>query len=301
MNEILATEIECTGKVHLIIDISILENRDLKKEVIYCFFKEENEFKEINFSNVESLFLNNRSQKDYSRANYSGLFKLFPNVSKLGIVNVNNFEDVTFFYEFSKVRSLNLYFEPTQSFDFTKFPYLEEVSLFYTKKFESIFLINDIEKLSIVNYRGKSFEAFTKLRKLKELVIRQSSVKNLDGIEYIKNIKTLEISHNRVIDNIEALKDNLTLKTITISSCPKLNNIELLGSIINLEVLVLENIKEMDNLNFLTKLTKLKSFRLVGKTNIIDGNLKWLLTKKNLTELFIPIKSHYDITIKDLK
>jgi len=300
MNEILATQIENTDKSYLSLNINILKKTDLEKEDIFCFFEKDNIFKKVSLGDIRGLSLSIDKEGTYSMTELFLLNKHFPKIEHLRVSRINTLEDFSVLYFFKCITNLSISFEPLHNFNFKEFPTLKNVYLEYYKEFDNIFECKEISRLSIVFYKVKSFEKFTHLTNLKELNIKQSTIKNINDIQLLKKLEVLDISYNRVLNDIEGIRDNRNIKELTIRCCSKISDFTVLGSVSELENLVLENVKELNNLDFIRNLKHLKTLRIVGKTNIINGDLKWILSLLNLTELFIPIKKHYNIELEDL-
>lgn len=242
------------------------------------------------------------------------------------VYRFTNLEELSYFVE-NKKTSINL----------SKFPNLEILVTAQASQLENL------DKSSVVAYAqyddGKikpeiirqlkglvdlrlhgpkdfSFNFIENPEKLKITFITQCNVKNLCGIERIKNLHLLCLTHCRSISSIEGISKVSNLKKLWIDSCPKLEDISEIKNLENLKVLILENIKKCDlsfleemkctesleclvlrncgsipSIKFFERYPKLQCFDFVY-TNIIDGDLTPCLRLKEANTFN---KRHYNL------
>ena len=131
---------------------------------------------------------------------------------------------------------------------------------------------------------------------LEYFTICQSSVCSLEGIEDASKLCWLELSYNRHLTDISALKYlSNSLKYLDIQMCGKIRDFSVLCELHNLEFLTLRGTNSLQNLSFLKEMPKLKNFHLT--MNVADGNLS--LCEK-VPYVTIQNRRHYSHKDKDL-
>ncbi len=241
-------------------------------------------------------------------------------------------------YRFTNLEELSYYVENKKtSIDLSKFPNLQILDTAQASQLENL------DKSSVVAYAqyddGKikphimrklkglvdlrlhgpkdfSFNFIENPEKLKITFITQCNVKNLCGIERIKNLHLLCLTHCRSISSIEGISKVSNLKKLRIESCPKLEDISEIKNLENLKVLILENIKKCDlsfleemkctqsleclvlrncgsipSIKFFERYPNLQCFDFLY-TNIIDGDLTPCLRLKEANTFN---KRHYNL------
>ncbi|MDE7215766.1 MAG: hypothetical protein K2O08_03060 [Clostridia bacterium] len=180
-------------------------------------------------------------------------------------------------------------------------------------------IIREIKGLVDLRLHGPkdfSFDFIENPEKLKIVFFTQGNVKDLSGIERIKNLHLLSLSYCRSMSSIEGISKVPNLKKLRIDSCPKLQDISEIKNLENLKVLILENIKKCDlsfleemkcvdsleclvlrncgsipSIKFFERYPNLQCFDFLY-TNIIDGDLTPCL---KLKEACTFNKRHYNL------
>lgn len=161
--------------------------------------------------------------------------------------------------------------------DYSRFPKLRriggELSAFSYKTLSNV---ETLESIAITNkFKEKDVSIFSKNKGLKYLMLRGSKITSLEGLENFKELKCLELFHNRNIISLEGISNvhNKSLKEISIYSAPKLFYVdEYLSKLPNLEHLQLDS-KKVDSFMFLNSLRNLKLLSIHNKiTEVEDGD-----------------------------
>ena len=106
---------------------------------------------------------------------------------------------------------------------------------------------------------------------LKNLSICQSPIRTLNGIEAGSRIRRVELSYNRRLEDISALrslKDSLVY--LEIDTCGKVKDFSVLSELSKLEFLILKGSNVLPDLCFLNFLPQLKCLHLT--MDVADGN-----------------------------
>ena len=108
--------------------------------------------------------------------------------------------------------------------------------------------------------------------KLDNLRIIDSSIKSLRGLERLKDLRILELSYNRKLEDISALEDaSKTLKSLMIENCHKIKDFSVLEKLEHLEILILYGNNTLSDLSFLKKMKKLRIFAF--NVAVLNGDL----------------------------
>ena len=143
------------------------------------------------------------------------------------------------------------------------------------------------------------FDSACKLDNLVGLYIKWSSIKSLDQITNLKNLKYLRIGSSAKIENIEALGQMTNLEVLEIENFKKISDFSTLKNLTKLKFLTIEGgmytkqkVDSFEPISSLTKLIFLSSVMVSCSDKKIDPILKL----KNLIALNWP----YDLSPKDM-
>lgn len=107
---------------------------------------------------------------------------------------------------------------------------------------------------------------------LRSFAVCQAPIQSLDGIENAPNLCSLELSHNRRLADISALRFlSETLNYLEIDTCGRIQDFSVLSELHSLEFLTLKGANVLQNLSFLKNMPRLKHLHLT--MNVKDGNL----------------------------
>ncbi len=192
----------------------------------------------------------------------------------------------------------------TQLFEFNQFPHLRGLCGDWYSKLNLMTLPDSLELLHLHKYKPKS-KALTELpelNNLNELIIIESSIHSLDGIEIFRNLRRIELAYLRVLENIAAIEKlhDANLEVIECENCPRIDDYEPLGKIRSLKTLYLHSCKEIKSISFIKNLISLKQFRFM-QTKITDGDLSPLFELPRLEGTAFTRAKHYSHTIKQIE
>jgi len=231
-----------------------------------------------------------------------------------------NLEGIAYLTELEKIRIQS----PSHySLDFSAMSNLKicEISPWGKRYSNNLFLCPKLENLFITHYTIKSFENIAKAKNLKSLVLRQSPIPDLNGIENLKKLENLELYDVRKLNTIDGIQKLKKLRKIRIGCAPQLLSIAPLGKCEPLEDLNISNlkrvedykalasiltlsrlyidVKELDSLKLLKSLPKLKTL-VFANTNILDGKIEILKEFPSLKEAYFRNKRHYNYSNDDV-
>jgi hypothetical protein len=163
-----------------------------------------------------------------------------------------------------------------QNIDYNRFPKLRSIGAELSSfSYKTLSNVETLESIGITKFKEKDVSIFSKNKGLKYLMLRGSKIISLKGLENFKELKCLELFHNRNIISLEGISEihNKSLKEISIYSAPKLFYVdEYLSKLPNLEHLQLDS-KKVDSFMFLNSLRNLKLLSIHNKiTEVEDGD-----------------------------
>lgn len=179
---------------------------------------------------------------------------------------------------------------------FDNFKYLEYCILDWNKNKTSILKAESLLKLSIYNFSGVNLNEFYPLINLTNLFLSKSKLTDFGGIEFLINLKKLEVYYLSRLERIESIKDSSKiLVEVCFNNCKKIKDHQNISSVKSLDTLWFNYCSDIKNLKFLQEMN-LKEFRFVG-TNIIDGDLSYC---KKIPRTIFSDKKHFSHTFKEL-
>ena len=184
---------------------------------------------------------------------YSPLYKM-PQIKQLRCSTVYGFRE-----EFSTY------------IDYAKINGLESINV-TNDKYRNYTTIDTLKRLGLSDYPKKDLtEAFSSSI-INTLLIIQSRITTLEGIQKSKKMQCLYLYYNRSLQDISALREvKGTLRALRIESSSKIKDFSVLGELENLELLELWGSNELPDLSFLKKMKSLKTF--IFNVNVLDGDL----------------------------
>jgi internalin A len=159
--------------------------------------------------------------------------------------------------------------------------------------------IGSLDNLLLFQVRGKlgkNLVLLSELKSLPKLLLINTDIENLDGIDDIGGLKHLELSYNKKLIDISKV-NNTRIEELKILKCKNIRELSILKgneSIINLYI---------DEINSLDFISELKHIKTLGFQNVKDGNMNNILNSHSLEKVrFYPDRKHYshkEIEIND--
>ena len=186
--------------------------------------------------------------------------------------------------------------------DYSKFRSLEELTVCEPKGHHNIHMLKGLRVLYLSGKQpvSKTLVGAFDGEKLEELSLVTSSVRNLNGLAQAPQLKKLELSYNRSLEDITdivSVKDTLT--HLEIDSCGKVKDFSVLGQLRNLQWLKLRGNNALPNLAFLNDLPNLQTFIL--RMNVVDGDLSMCLRIPSVSIIDRRHFSHKDADLPKIK
>ncbi len=190
----------------------------------------------------------------------------------------------------------------------------------------------EMQQSDVINFPDKSFEKaireiinkpkgdvlYSDVSKITKIVFNDKDIKLIEGIQYFKSLKTLNLGHNKITD-ISAIKNLIKLERLELYF-NKITDISAVNSLVKLEDLVLDKNKVIDisavkgltnleNLSFWdNEITDISAIKNLVKLKILElsnnkiTDISVLKNLVNLEYLFVESNEITDISIiKNLK
>jgi len=198
---------------------------------------------------------------------------------------------------FLKSLDVNTYCE--SEIDFSCFPELEEVSLEWRDKAQSLLNCTSLKKVFINNYAGKSLEDFSKLRNLRHLSLKSPKIENIGNVYSLEKLKFLELGNARKLKSLVGIEKLDSLKTLELNRCRNIHNIEPVRYLYHLRRFFLVDCKQIESLKPIEELNNLEEICFYDSTNIVDGDLSPLKELPNLKDIYFQDFRHYNYRMED--
>jgi hypothetical protein len=244
-----------------------------------------NSYIEINSDNIEDIIkkiykhdvrtIVIKTYEGYKLKNLNWL-KNCPFINKVHLFCYEDNFDMSGLHFLKELELLNLNVTAkkiSSEIDFKNFSRLKNCSIDWNSKMKNLFMCKSIERLHLRKFKANDLSQMKNLTSLKELLLNNSSIVTLLGIENL-GITNLELSYLKKLESIkgiDCLRD--TLLTLEIENCSKIERINGFESLYALNKLGLNNCKEIESLKPIENLKKLKWLDFWGNTKISDGDM----------------------------
>jgi hypothetical protein len=198
------------------------------------------------------------------------------------------------------LRVLNLNITAKKSskeLDFDYFKTLENCSIDWNPKMKNLFKCSTIQRLYLRKYKARNLEGIKSLSNLKELLMNNSGIESLGGLEGL-DIEKIELSRLKKLTSLKGLEGTKnSLKTLVIESCSKFDSLGVLRELSSLEKLGINDCKEIKSLAPIKDLNKLNYLDFWGNTKILDGDMTPCL---GIDKVAYENRKHYNYTNEEI-
>ncbi len=154
-----------------------------------------------------------------------------------------------------------------------------------------------IENLSIQKFKKHDLLDFPTLNNLKKLTILWGSLRSLNGIEALPNLEFLGLVFLRNLQSLKGIERLTNLRRLEIENCPKIPDIVSLEGAYNLEQLGIHDGRALNSLKPIENLEKLQIVYISGNTKVVDGDMKYLIGRKDSS---IRPWKHYSLSSEEI-
>ncbi len=136
-----------------------------------------------------------------------------------------------------KLEHLSIYTTDKKEINFSLFPYLKGIAIFWRPKADSLFNCLGLEHLFLGKYSDTDLSRLSKLTSLKYLRINTGSLRQLKGIENLKNIETLMLMQATKLEDLSGIESLTNLTRLRIDNCNNIQNMGLIKKLSNIKTL----------------------------------------------------------------
>jgi hypothetical protein len=263
-----------------IADGSILGDRLLVESA-----KIDSTIKYINSKGIKSVTID----PEYYELDDLAFLQYTPDVT--GVYLLSDNIDVSWINNLKGLRVLTCDVIKQGNIDLKNFPYLEILGYSVNKKITGIGFCTRLSWLWIEGYKNDNLLELKSLVNLKYLNLHQSSIKNLEGIEDMRNLQKIRLDTMRNLESLKGLNKNLSrLEVVDIWAAKNLTNYDELSKLKNLKQLELGRTGECQSISFIKELSNLKKVALGFK--VLDGNMSYLEGIEKVGFIDFPYYTH---------
>jgi len=171
-------------------------------------------------------------------------------------------------------------------FDIVKINSLEQLTLSCPTNFKNL---RDLTTLNSLYIRDgiNDFADIEYPLNIKELIIANTKIKSLDGIEKLQNLKKLELTSNKNLQSISAI-NSINVENLIINSCNKISDLKSLTQNKSIKFLYI------DKLDSIKTISPMEQLITLGFQDLKSGDVSESLAFPQIKELsFYPNKKHY--------
>ena len=154
----------------------------------------------------------------------------------------------------------------------------------------------NLTSLCLVDFKEVDFSAVTQLIKLKELIVKTSAIRTVNGLSSFPLLENLVLGNCRSLKSIEDIAGLKNLISLEIDLCSKIEDYSSIGSLTKLKNLGLLDCKGVNSIKFVEGLKYLQKLSLLGTTDVLDGDMK---PAKNVKNVFYYHRKHYNLKIEN--
>jgi hypothetical protein len=212
-------------------------------------------------------------------------------------ISISGNLDITALSRFANLKRLSLQNPPAQIIDFDNFPLLQECKIEWNKKVKNIDRLKSLETLHLWRYKMSDLQEIEGLRSLRELSVSHSSIVSLQGIGSLEVLERLELVYLCKLNSLHGLERLSNLRRLGFDHCPHIDDLSPVQELKNLEHLGTYGCRKINSLKPLKNLNKLDTIYILGRTEIMDGDMTPLIGRKDAG---ISTRKHYTHTSEEI-
>lgn len=223
-----------------------------------------------------------------------------PHLVSLQIIDMR-ISDVTPIHSLHALKALGVITYCTTEINFRAFPALEDCSLEWRPKAQSLFECKTLETLFVNRYSGKDVTPFANLTELESLAILNAPIDSLRGLERLQKLRRLRLANLRRISSLAGIETLNQLEELEIHTCRGFSSIKELRPLTNLRTLSLSNNGNIESFRPLERLARLESLVFYESTNVLDGDLSPVWNLRKLSNVSFQNRRHYSHRREDFR
>jgi len=218
--------------------------------------------------------------------------RLFPDLMGLTIMDHVIGSDSAI-HQLHQLRKLKLSTYCKTPVDFAAFPLLTDCALEWRAGSESLFDCANLKRLFINRLSKRAFDGIARLDNLEWLTLLGGPMRDLTGIEGLKQLNFLRLGDLRSLQVIDPIEGLANLEGLMIQVCRRITDISAVGALTNLRRLDLNDCGNIQSLKPLASCHRLEWVGFYGSTRITDGDLSPLLGLECLRDTSFQDRRHY--------
>ncbi|EGR7969100.1 MULTISPECIES: hypothetical protein [Vibrio] len=119
----------------------------------------------------------------------------------------------------TQLEVLGLQCKSQQKIDFTRFSDLKVFKATWSKGLSSMFSLDSIRNLNLVNYPNQNLKLLSGMKNLEQLYLTSRKLETLDGIECLSELKLLDLYNCPFLVSLVGTEKCHKLKNIEIEAC----------------------------------------------------------------------------------
>jgi hypothetical protein len=191
---------------------------------------------------------------------------------------------------------------PGTGIDFRCFPHLEVFSGDWHCDNRNMATARELRRIQIWHFKPRSHDLrdLADMTRLEQLVIAQTNIGSIDGLQTLEDLRYLEIHYASQLRSVAAVTGEMVdIREIAFSKLKKVESYQPLASIQKLRRLIVSDCAPMNDLKWTKGLNHLDFFSFVN-TNVKDGDLSPLLELPAIRYIGTLNKRHYNFKADEL-
>lgn len=174
---------------------------------------------------------------------------------------------------------------------------LESLSIKWRKgKIKSIERCLKLKTLCLVDFNEDDFFPISRLKNLKDLKVKTSSIKTTNGLKNLVYLENILLANCKALISIEGIGGKNYLTTFSIDLCPKIGDYENLKDLPNIETFQITNCRGIKSIKFIKNFPSLTKLTLLGNTDVLDGDMT---PAQGIKDVMYMHRKHYNIKIEN--
>ncbi|OYU95796.1 MAG: hypothetical protein CFE21_11705 [Bacteroidetes bacterium B1(2017)] len=204
--------------------------------------------------------------------------------------------DLSFLTSLTGIKKLSLQIEGKKEINLSNQKSLLELSIKWRNKIIGLNSCIGLKKICLIEFKEEDLASINCLINLRELVIKTSSIKSLDGIQNLNMLENIKLGNCKSLESIQFINNKVALKNLEFETCSKIIDFDKLTTLPKLNLLKITDCKDLQSIKFIEHFNNLNKLIILGNTVIKDGDL---LPAKNINEVFYKHKKSYNIKIEN--
>lgn len=185
-------------------------------------------------------------------------------IKQISLIFHNDVVDLSKLHKLKDLESLSINMPFNQKLDFSVFKNLKKCRIYWNSHIENIQNCSGLEELFITKLPVHDLNLLRSFPLLKRFGLDQSPIKDLVGVEILKELEYLSLGYLKNIESVECLGELFKLRSLRLYNLPKLKSINFLSKLNSLDKVYLDSLKNLEFVDDLIKLEEKVTFSISG-------------------------------------